>query len=160
VTSGCANWWRTAGSCRPRARVRRRRPSWRQPLNLYLDASALVKRYVAERDSDTVVDAMKRVEGWFMCRAGFVETVRAVGLAAGPGATTAIAEEWPAFTIVEVDQPLVEHAAALALKHELRSLDALHLAAALVLPDADLVFAAWDRRLHTAARAEGLHTLA
>jgi hypothetical protein len=49
----------------------------------------LVKRYVAERGSDTVVDAMKRADGWFICRAGFVETVRAVGLAAGHRATTA-----------------------------------------------------------------------
>jgi len=106
-----------------------------------------------------VVDAMTHADGWFICRAGFVETVRAVGLAAGPGATKAIADEWPAFAIVEVDQPLVEHAAVLALKHTLRSLDALHLAAALVLPDADLVFAAWDRRLHAAATAEGLQTL-
>jgi uncharacterized protein len=40
-----------------------------------------------------------------------------------------------------------------------RSLDALHLAAALVLPEEDLVFAVWDRRLHAAARAEGLQTL-
>jgi predicted nucleic acid-binding protein len=106
-----------------------------------------------------VVDAMQRAEGWFICRAGFVETVRAVGLVAGQGATKAVADEWPAFAIVEVDQLLVEHAAALALKRKLRSLDALHLAAALVLPDADLVFAAWDLRLHTAARAEGLQTL-
>src|SRR6476660_2818470 len=45
-------------------------------LNLYLDASALVKRYVAEPGRDTVLDAMDRAEGWFMCRIGFVETVR------------------------------------------------------------------------------------
>lgn len=102
---------------------------------------------------------MQRADGWFICRAGFVETVRAVGRAAGRDATKAIANEWPAFALVEVDQPLVEHAAALALTRELRSLDALHLAAALVLPDADLVFATWDRHLHAAARAEGLQTL-
>ncbi len=94
-----------------------------------------------------------------MCRAGFVETVRAVGLVAGPSATGAIAGEWTAFGVVEVDQPLVEHAASLALERELRSLDALHLAAALVLPGENLVFATWDRRLHTAASAEGLQLL-
>jgi uncharacterized protein len=32
----------------------------------------------------------------------------------------------------------------------------LHLASALVLPREDLIVAVWDRRLHAAARAEGL----
>lgn len=99
---------------------------------------------------------MDRAEGWYICRAGFVETVRAVAIAAGVRATRAVKEEWPAFGVVEVDQPLVEHAAALAVDRDLRSLDALHLAAALVLPNEDVVFATWDRRLHTAAAAEGL----
>lgn len=94
-----------------------------------------------------------------MCRAGFVETVRAVGLVAGLPATKAFRDEWPAFGIVELDQQLAEHAAALALERALGSLDALHLAAALMLPGKDLVFATWDRRLHAAARAEGLELL-
>jgi predicted nucleic acid-binding protein len=99
---------------------------------------------------------MARAEGWYMCRAGYVETVRALGLVAGRRATTAAAAEWPAFGVIEVDQPLVEHAAALAIDRGLRSLDSLHLAAALVLPGDDLVFATWDRRLHAAAATEGL----
>lgn len=99
---------------------------------------------------------MREADGWFICRTGFVETVRAVGLAAGLAATIAVREEWPAFGIVEVDQALVEHAASLALARELRSLDSLHLAAALLLPVPELVFLSWDLRLQTAARAEGL----
>jgi uncharacterized protein len=125
-------------------------------LKLYLDASALVKRYVAEPESAHVRDEMRRAEGWYMCRAGFVETIRAVGLAAGQRATRVVSEEWPAFGVVEVDQPLVEHAAAIALRHGLRSLDSLHLAAALLLPGDDVAFATWDRRLHAAADAEAL----
>jgi hypothetical protein len=42
-------------------------------LNLYLDASALVKRYVAEPGSDTVRDIMDSVEDWFMCWVGGFE---------------------------------------------------------------------------------------
>jgi len=91
-----------------------------------------------------------------MCRAGYVETVRAVALAAGIAATKPVMEEWPAFGIVEVDQALVEQGAALAIDRDLRSLDALHLAAAVVLPGDDLAFLTWDRRLHAAAVAEGL----
>jgi uncharacterized protein len=115
-----------------------------------------VKRYVAEPGSDVVRDAMTRAEGWFMCRAGYVETVRAVGFAAGKKATRTVREEWPAIGVVEIDQRLVEHAAELAIDLDLRSLDALHLAAALVLPREGLVIATWDRRLHAAARATGL----
>lgn len=99
---------------------------------------------------------MGEAESWFICRVGFVETVRAIGLAAGARATEALKEEWPAFAVVEVDQPLVEHAAALALDHDLRSLDSIHLAAALLVQLDDLRFATGDRRLHRAARAEGL----
>jgi uncharacterized protein len=99
---------------------------------------------------------MDRADGWFMCRVGYVETIRAVGLAAGKTAAKAVREEWPTFGVIEIDQRLVEDAAELAVGRELRSLDALHLAAALVLPHDDLVVATWDRRLHAAAGAEGL----
>jgi predicted nucleic acid-binding protein len=99
---------------------------------------------------------MDSADGWFMCRAGFVETVRAVGFSAGQAAATTVREEWPAFGVIEVDQRLVEDAAKLAVAHELRSMDALHLAAALMLPREDLLLATWDRRLHAAAGAEGL----
>jgi uncharacterized protein len=102
---------------------------------------------------------MAQADGWFMCRAGYVETVRAVGLAAGKKATQTVREEWPAIGVIEIDQRLVEHAAELAIDLDLRSLDALHLAAALVLPRDDLVLATWDRRLHAAAHTTGLPLL-
>jgi predicted nucleic acid-binding protein len=99
---------------------------------------------------------MDGADGWFVCRVGFVEAARAVGLAGGHAPAKAFRDEWPAFGVVEVDQDLVESASALAVKRELRSLDAMHLAAARVLPREDLVLATWDRRLHAAARAERL----
>jgi predicted nucleic acid-binding protein len=102
---------------------------------------------------------MDRADGWFICRVGFVETTRAVSLVAGQATAKGIREEWPAFGVIEVDQDLVERGAALAVKLELRSLDALHLASALLLPRTDLVMATWDRRLHAGARAEGLDVL-
>ncbi len=102
---------------------------------------------------------MDAADGWFMCRVGYVETVRAVGLVGGPEVAKSVAAEWPAFGVVEVDQRLVEAAAVVAVRHELRSLDALHLAAALVLPGDGLVLATWDRRLHKAAAAGGIALL-
>jgi predicted nucleic acid-binding protein len=114
---------------------------------------------VAEPESELVRAVMHHDDAWFACRIAFVETVRAVGLAAGAAATRPVREEWPAFAVVEVDQALVEHAAELALDNGLRSLDALHLAAALLLPTDELVLATWDRRLHSAARSHQLRVL-
>ena len=117
-----------------------------------------MKRYVAEADSDVVRRAMGEADAWFMCRVGYVETVRAVGLTGGSSAVRAFRDEWPAFGVVAVDQELVESAASLALARDLRSLDALHLAAALLL-DEELVMASWDRGLHSAAQEEGLRVI-
>jgi predicted nucleic acid-binding protein len=97
---------------------------------------------------------MSGAKGWFSCRIGLVEVVRAVRLA-GYDARP-VREEWTKFEIVDVDQGLVERAAALAVSHRLRSLDALHLASALLLPREELAFASWDDRLSAAAAAEGL----
>ncbi|MGI8440871.1 MAG: PIN domain-containing protein [Thermoleophilaceae bacterium] len=126
---------------------------------LYLDASALVKRFVAEPGSDLVRNAMQEAEAWFMCRVGYVETVRAVGLAAGPSAARRVRNEWGSMGVIELDHRLADEAADLALAHDLRSLDALPLAAASLLPPDDLVVATWDRRLHAAALAVGRRAL-
>lgn len=126
---------------------------------LYLDASALVKRYVEEDGSELVISTMEDARAWSMCRVGYVETVRAVGLAGGLEVAKRVEADWLSFDVVEVDRALAEHAAELALSTELRSLDALHLAAALVLPSEDLTVATWDARLHRAARSQGLETL-
>src|SRR3712207_8563886 len=57
----------------------------------------------------------------------FVETVRAVSLAAGASVAGAFRGEWASFGVVEVDARLAEHAAELAAAGVLRSVDALHL---------------------------------
>jgi predicted nucleic acid-binding protein len=118
-----------------------------------------VKRYVAEPGSDAVRSAMQVANGWFMCRVGFVETARAVGLVAGESAVRRFAQEWPAFGVIEVDQDLAERAASFVIAGALRSLDALHLASALLLPPAEVCVATWDRRLSNAAREHGLRVL-
>ncbi len=61
--------------------------------------------------------------------------------------------------VIEVDHRLADEAADLALSYDLRTLDALHLAAAMLLPPADLVVATWDLRLHAAALAVGRRVL-
>jgi predicted nucleic acid-binding protein len=129
-------------------------------LTLYLDASALVKRYVDEDGSGVVADAMRGLDTWSMCRIGFVETMRAVARAGEPGDVRKVMRDWTiGCDVIELDHDLAEHAARLAIAGGLRALDALHLAAALSLPVECLIFATWDARLHRAAREHGLRTL-
>ena len=111
---------------------------------------------MAEDGSDLVRQSMAEADAWFTCRVAFVECSRAIGISADRRALRAFEEEWPAVGVVEVDQDLVESAADLAARRELRSLDALHLASALLVRSEDLALATWDRRLNGAARAEGL----
>jgi uncharacterized protein len=128
-------------------------------LILYLDTSALVKRYVEEKGSETVLDAMTPESTWSVCRIGYVETVRAVGLGGAPSDVARVRREWSLFDVVEISQRLAELAAQVALSTGLRALDALHLASALSLDAEDVIFVTWDARLHRAAREHGLRTL-
>ncbi len=48
---------------------------------------------------------MQSADGWYKYRVGYVETLRAVGLAAGHPATRALRKEWPSFAVVEVCYP-------------------------------------------------------
>lgn len=72
-------------------------PSVTSTLILYLDSSALVRRYVNEPGSDLVRAAMQSAEGWYICRIGYLETVRAVNSPTGQRATRPVSEEWPSF---------------------------------------------------------------
>jgi predicted nucleic acid-binding protein len=99
---------------------------------------------------------MSTADAWYVCRAGYVETARAAARTAGRTALAEFRAEWPSFDVIELDQALAEAAVELAKASELRSLDAIHLASALLLPREDLVFATWDRRQWKAAAAERL----
>lgn len=128
-------------------------------MKLYLDASALVKRYVDEVGSDAVVVAMSQADSCAICRVGYVETVRAVARGGGAQDVERAERDWPSLRVVEIDSEVTERAASLSVETGLRTLDALHLAAALSLSAESLVFATWDVRLHRAAREHGLRTL-
>lgn len=116
---------------------------------------------MAEPGSDQVLEAMDAATAWHVCRIGYAESLIAVSKAAGPSARPArrLREEWPLFSVVEVNQDLVEDAAEHAISEDLRTLDSLHLAAALVVPARERVFATWDERLWRAAQRSGLRML-
>lgn len=112
-----------------------------------------------EAGRDLLVGAMHTHADWFMSRIGYVETARAIDRAGGRGILPVFRDEWNRINAIEISQSLTESAAALSNRHDLKSLDAIHLASALILPTDNLAFTTWDRQLHRATRAEGLQVI-
>jgi len=67
---------------------------------------------------------------------------------------------WAVLDRVAVTPEVMRHAGALAETRALRAYDAVHLASAVAVADAELVFVASDGDLLAAARAHGLATSA
>jgi predicted nucleic acid-binding protein len=119
----------------------------------YLDASALVKLVVRERESNALAAWLEPVETVASSELAAVEVHRAARVAnPGPDSSRRAVRVLDSCLLVEVGRDVIELAATLAAVR-LRSLDAIHLATALrVRPDR---FVAYDERLAEAARAQG-----
>ena len=138
---------------------------------LYLDSSALVKRYVAEEGSEEVAAWSAEAEALATALVARVEVPAALAKAQRMGVLTAggfrraiqaFAEDWPDLVHLPFTEALASRAADLAVAHGLRGYDAVHLASALLLTelvDAPVAFAVFDRTLGKAAQAEGLGVL-
>jgi predicted nucleic acid-binding protein len=135
---------------------------------LYLDASAIVKRYVAEASATGVValiDDAAAVATSMVSRAevaaAFARAVRLGVLdpAGGRRAQRRFVREWPDFVRIPVTEALVARADALAWDHALRGYDAVQLASALAWQDAigqDVFLATFDQPLAKAGPEVGL----
>ncbi len=129
-------------------------------MRLYLDASAVLKAYLDEHETERALTAVRAADGVCLSRVARTE-VR--GRLLQVKAVDAVLEDfdalWASATVVDLSDQLADRAAALVATRRLRTLDAIHLASALEVADEDLVFATWDRRLWDAAVAEGLQVL-
>jgi predicted nucleic acid-binding protein len=135
---------------------------------LYLDASALVKRYVAEPGSAEVADTIAEAGVVGTSLISRAEMSGALGKAVRVGALTREAaasalqvfrSEWPNLVRVQATEMLVARADGLAWELGLRGYDAVHLASALSWQDGmgeQVVMATCDRRLWEAASERGL----
>lgn len=134
----------------------------------YLDASALVKRYIVERGSRetialtadaemTATSIVSRAE----VAAAFAKAVRA-GLVKNDVARSAqrrFAGDWPDVVRVPVTESLTERAEGLAWEYGLRGYDAVQLASALTWQESvgeRIVLATFDQQLWEAAKRTGL----
>ena len=135
---------------------------------VYLDASALVKRYVAETGSAAVgklIDQAEALGTSVISRAevsaAFAKAVRLkfVTRDAAASAMKQFAADWPHFIRLQLTENLVARAASLAWEQGLRGYDAVHLATALVWHETlgqPVLVATFDRQLWQGAQATGL----
>ncbi len=135
---------------------------------VYLDASALVKRYVAEAGSGEVRALVREAEATVTALISRAEVVAALARARRSGrlSTQEAAEtvrmfeaDWEDLVRVQMNEPLVAQAASLAWSHGLRGYDAVHLAAALFWQERAMrpvVLATYDRELWEAAQYSGI----
>lgn len=129
-------------------------------MSTYVDSSALLKRYVEEADS-TAADALLRADPALLtARHTIVEVRRNLArLLSGRelmAARAVFAEDLASFSLIELDEATCESAAMIAETTGVRTLDALHLAAAQRVASPGVGFLTFDLRQAQAARALGL----
>jgi predicted nucleic acid-binding protein len=128
-------------------------------VTLYVDSSALIKRYVDEHDSDAAVELMTTDPVLLTSRITEVEVRRNLSrlLDAPPldAARRQFSVDLDAFALMSVDAVICNDAARIAEQTLCRSLDALHVASAL-RAGAATVLLTFDIRQARTARAVGL----
>jgi predicted nucleic acid-binding protein len=115
----------------------------------YLDSSALVKLVVEEAESDALAGHLRDRPQRVSCGLARVEVVRAVR-GHGPAATARATRLLQRVALLRLDEVLLDAAAALEGAH-LRSLDAIHLAAAQALGEDLAELITYDQRMAAAA---------
>ena len=129
-------------------------------MSTYVDSSALLKRYVEEADS-TAADALLRADPALLtARHTIVEVRRNLARTLSGreliAARAVFAEDLASFSVIELDEATCESAAMIAETTGVRTLDALHLAAAQRVASPGVGFLTFDLRQAQAARALGL----
>jgi predicted nucleic acid-binding protein len=128
-------------------------------MSLYVDSSALLKRYVDEPDSDTADALLRSDPSLLTARHAIVEVrrnlARLLDERDATAARAAFLDDLAAFSIIELDRVICDAAADIAEITGVRTLDALHLAAAQRAGGSAVPFLTYDVRQAQAARGLG-----
>ncbi len=128
-------------------------------MSLYVDSSALLKRYVQESDSDAAEALLRSDPSLLTGRHTVVEVrrnlARLLAERDASEARAAFMSDLGALSVVELDSETCEMAATIAEVAGVRTLDALHLAAARRAGGDAVPFLTFDLRQAQAARALG-----
>lgn len=112
---------------------------------VYLDSSAIVKLVVIEPETVALTKFVKRADSLVSCSIAKVETLRAVQRH-GPESTKQAERVLDLIQLIKVDDELLDEAVAMP-PEALRTLDALHLAAASALEDMLETVVTYDDRM-------------
>lgn len=136
----------------------------------YLDASALVKRYIEERGSEETTELTSSADVVATSLVSRAEVAAALAKAVRSGllseqearkAQQTFAGDWQDIARIPVTESLVGRAETLAWEHALRGYDAVQLASALTWQESvgiEIVLATFDRQLWEAARQVGVRS--
>jgi uncharacterized protein len=137
---------------------------------LYLDTSALVKRYFKEAYTDDVIDKWREAEeivtssvAYAEAMAAFFRKKREADIDAGVMRRLIedLREDWYSFIRIRVDDELNSTIERMTARYSLRGFDAIHLSSALVVHEkfkAELLFMCFDVQLAEAAADAGIRT--
>jgi uncharacterized protein len=137
---------------------------------LYLDTSALVKRYFLEPFSDDVIFKWKSATQIATSFVAYAETMASLyrkkreahlGDILIKETIDAFQQDWQSFIRVEINDALNRYIDRVVERYPLRGFDAIHLASAVVIHERfpkDFVFSCFDQNLGRAANLEGLET--
>jgi predicted nucleic acid-binding protein len=130
---------------------------------LYVDTSALVRRYLHDRHRPLVLEAMDGADTWAASHLVRTETQVALHRAAvSPRQQQALwrelRDEWDAFWVVPLDDRCLARAVELGATYGVRIVDAIHLAAADRLPG-PVRYLTFDRHQIPAADALGFEVV-
>jgi uncharacterized protein len=129
-------------------------------VSLYVDSSALLKRYVEEPDSEAAESLLRSDPSLLTARHTLVEVrrnlARLLDERDAAVARAGFMQDLSVLSIVELDEVTCETAAAIAELTGVRTLDALHLAAAQRIGGPAVPFLTFDLRQAQAARSVGL----
>lgn len=138
---------------------------------LFCDTSALVKLYVREDGTDTMMEQATASEVVAVCRIAWVEIMSALArrsreqsadAAAIAQARKRVVTDGPHYLTVEITQELVELAGEYADAFALRAYDSVQLAAVQTVNQelpGEVRFACYDERLVKAARVLGIEAV-
>jgi hypothetical protein len=125
-------------------------------MRVYLDTSALVKLVVAESESAALRSFLARIpsDGRFTSAIARTELIRVIARRGSVEAVTHARRVLAKLDLVPLNSRLLDTAATI-VPRELRTLDAIHLAAARIAPDLRQLVT-YDGRLTEAAIAAGI----
>ena len=124
----------------------------------YVDASALVKLVVVERETAALEHDLTARTGLLCSALGATELLRACRRGLPRKHLAQVDEVLSALVLLDVTPAILSRAAALA-PADLRTLDAVHVATVLSIDDLSVEIVTYDARLAKAARAHGLRTV-